>query len=377
MIVYENVTKKYGDVTVVDNLSLTIDDGEFLVLIGPSGCGKTTTLKMLNRLIKYDEGNIYIDDSNIKEINPVELRRNIGYVIQQIGLFPNMTIEQNISVVPSLLKWSKEKQHKRVRELLEIADLSYEENAHKYPRELSGGQQQRIGVLRAIAAGPPVVLMDEPFGALDPITRDILQDELKALNKKLHKTIIFVTHDMGEAVKMADRIVFMNEGKVLQAASPEEMLENPAHPMISRFMGKLSYSRSGNDLICADVMRLKVLTVPETKKTLECIELMKQREIDSVIVVDKNNKYKGRANIEDIMEHGKPGEPIIKMVKLDTPSVMVNTNAKDAFDHLIATNIDYLAVLNRDKTVAGIITKTSMTKSLASVVWGDDNDYND
>ncbi|MBP1925147.1 osmoprotectant transport system ATP-binding protein [Sedimentibacter acidaminivorans] len=373
MIIYENITKKYDDVIIIDNLNLTINDGEFVVLIGPSGCGKTTTLKMINRLIKYNEGNIYIDDKNIKDVNAVELRRKIGYVIQQIGLFPNMTIEENISVVPKLLKWSKEKQIKRVKELLELVDLPYEENAKKYPNELSGGQQQRIGVLRALAAEPPIILMDEPFGALDPITRDSLQDELKTLQQKLHKTIIFVTHDMEEAVKLADKIVFMSDGKVLQAASPEEMLNKPAHPMISKFMGKLSYSRSGNDLTCEDVMKKKIFTVPETKKTLECIELMKQKELDTVIVVDANGKYKGIVTIEYIREYGKPGEMISKITKTDQPSVLINTNAKDAIDKLIELKCDYLVVLNRNKTVAGILTRTSITKALASVVWGEED----
>ena len=376
MIVYENVTKKYDSTTIIDNLNLAINDGEFVVLIGPSGCGKTTTLKMVNRLIQFEEGNIYINNNNIKDINQVELRRKIGYVIQQIGLFPNMTIEQNISVVPSLLKWSKEKQNERVRELLEMVDLPYEENAKKYPKELSGGQQQRIGVLRALAVEPPVILMDEPFGALDPITRDNLQDEFKLLQKKLNKTIVFVTHDMGEAVKLADRIIFMNEGKILQSASPEEMLKNPADPMISKFMGKLSYSRSGSDLTCADVMRSKVFTVPKTITTLYCIELMKQKEINSAIIVDEEKKYVGRVNIEDIRKHGQPGEMIIDIIKQDEPTVMVDTNAKEAFDKLIEINADYLVVLNNDKTVAGIITKTSMTKALGSVIWGDEVGFN-
>lgn len=376
MIVYENVTKKYGDVTIIDNLNLTINDGEFVVLIGPSGCGKTTTLKMVNRLIGFNEGKIYINDENIKDMNAVELRRKIGYVIQQIGLFPNMTIEENIAVVPSLLKWSKEKQKRRVRELLEMVDLPYEENAKKYPKELSGGQQQCIGVLRALAADPPVILMDEPFGALDPITRDNLQDEFRTLQKKLNKTIIFVTHDMGEAVKMADKIVFMSDGKILQYSTPEEMLKNPADPMISKFMGKVSYSTSGDDLTCEDVMRSKVFTVSETKKTLETVELMRQKSVDSVVVVDENNKYKGRANIQDIRQSGKPGQDIGNIIKQDVPVVMVNTNAKDAFDELINVGADYLVVLNRNKTVAGIITKTSMTKALGSVVWGDDIDNN-
>ncbi|NLT47688.1 MAG: ABC transporter ATP-binding protein, partial [Clostridiales bacterium] len=207
MIRFENVSKKYGNTPVLDELSFEIQQGEFVVLIGPSGCGKTTTLKTINRLIEPNAGKIYIDGKDITDMNPVELRRGIGYVIQQIGLFPNMTVEQNIAVVPKLLKYPKDKWQAIVHDLLEMVDMPYEENAHKYPSELSGGQQQRIGVLRALAASPPIILMDEPFGALDPITRDTLQDEVRRLQKKLKKTIVFVTHDMDEALKMADTIV--------------------------------------------------------------------------------------------------------------------------------------------------------------------------
>lgn len=372
MITYENVTKKYNDVTVVDNLNLTIEDSDFLVFIGPSGCGKTTSLKMLNRLIEMNEGAIYIDGKNTKDENVVELRRNIGYVIQQIGLFPNMTVEENISVVPKLLKWSKERCQNRVKELLELVGMPYEENAKKYPNELSGGQQQRVGVLRALAAEPPIVLMDEPFGALDPITRDILQDEIKALQQKLNITVAFVTHDMDEAVKLADKICFMSQGKVLQCATPEEMLKNPAHPMISDFMGKLSYSISGNDLTCADVMKKNVFTLKETKRILESIELMKHKELDTAIVIDAKNKFKGIVTIENIKENVKPGEEIGNIVDSNVPTVRITTNAKESFDILTETKADYIVVLNRNGTVAGIITKTSMTKALASVVWGGD-----
>ena len=373
MIIYENVSKEYDGVTVVDNLNLKIEAGEFVVFIGPSGCGKTTSLKMVNRLIKMNSGNIYINGENIKDVNPVELRRKIGYVIQQIGLFPNMTIEQNISVVPKLLGWDKEKCNKRVRELLELVNMGYEQNAKKYPNELSGGQQQRIGVLRALAVEPPIILMDEPFGALDPMTRDNLQDELKDLQKKLEKTIVFVTHDMDEAVKMADKIVFMSDGKILQVASPEEMLHNPADPLISRFMGKLTHLNNGNSLICEDVMKRKVLTVSETKKTLESLELMRKRELNSVVVVDEDNKFKGVATIDRIQSHGKPGQFISRAIDPDIPIAYADTNAKDAFDKLIKTNSGFVIILNEDKTVAGIITKTSMTKALASVVWGEEN----
>lgn len=373
LIEYRNIKKAYGDIAVIEDISFTIEDGEFVILIGPSGCGKTTTLKMLNRLIPFNAGEISINGKNIMDSKAEDLRRNIGYVIQQIGLFPNMTIEENICVVPKLLKWTKERATKRAEELLEMVNMPYDEYAHKYPNELSGGQQQRVGVLRALAAEPPIILMDEPFGALDPITRDTLQDEVKELQVKLNKTIIFVTHDMDEAIKLADKIIFMDKGKILQIASPEQMLKNPAHPIISNFMGKLSHSTSGDDLICEDVMRRKVFTVLENKKVLETIKLMENREIDSAVILDMNRKYKGIVTIEDIKAKGKPGEEIGNIVSTKLPIVRFNTNAKEAFDLLAETGASFLVVLNRDKTVAGIITRTSMTKALASVVWGDEN----
>lgn len=372
LIEFKHVKKSYQDNEIIHDLNLVIEDGEFVCLVGPSGCGKTTTLKMINRLHKINGGEILIDGVNINDIDENILRRGIGYVIQQIGLFPNMTIKQNISVVLDLLKWGKERIDKRVRELLKLINMPYEEYAEKFPRELSGGQQQRIGVLRALAANPPIILMDEPFGALDPITRDILQDELLSIHKKLKMTIVFVTHDMDEAVKMADRIVFMENGEVLQFATPEEMLSKPAYPIIKEFLGKISYSSDANDLTCQDVMKTKVFTVNKARKTLECIELMKQREISSVIVVDDNNKFLGIASIENVKKYGVPGETIDKVIETNVKWVLVNKNAKDAFDDFLDYNYEYLPVLNRDKTVAGIITKTSVAKALASFVWGDE-----
>ncbi len=373
MIQFKNITKSYGRNVILDNLNFTIKDGEFVVLIGPSGCGKTTTLKTINRLIEPDKGEIEIDGKNIAAQNPVELRRTIGYVIQQIGLFPNMTVEQNIAVVPKLLKYPKEKWQQTVRDLLALVDMPYEANAHKYPSELSGGQQQRIGVLRALAASPPIVLMDEPFGALDPITRDSLQEEVKRIQKKLKKTIVFVTHDMEEALRMADTIVFMNQGKVVQMASPEEMLRNPADPMIKSFMGRHMDSSGGAPvkMLAEEFMRTKVLKVPKTSHTLECIDMMMRRDVNSCIVLNEDDTYAGTVSIETIKTQGKAGREIGELTSNDVTTIHRKDDAHDAFDKLLASSSNYLVVLNDDNTVAGLITRTSMAKAMGEALWGE------
>jgi len=370
MIAFRNVCKSYGRKLVLDNLSFDIQEGQFVILVGPSGCGKTTTLKMINRLVKPDSGEIYINGINIMEHNPVELRRSIGYVIQQIGLFPNMTVEQNISIVPRLLKYPKERWKAIVRELLEMVNMPYEEYAHKYPSELSGGQQQRIGVLRALAASPPIVLMDEPFGALDPITRDALQEEVKKLQRKLKKTIVFVTHDMEEALRLADTIVFMHDGKIIQMASPEEMLRNPASDIIREFMGRHINGRGAAELYVEDVMRTRVLKVPKTIKVLECLDRMDRWQVNSVIVVNEDDTYAGTVQLETIREYGKAGHEIGELVSQDTPTVSRHSRAQEVLDHLLNSPYKYVVVLNEDRTVAGLITPTSMTKAIGEALWG-------
>lgn len=234
MIKFENVTKRYGDHIVLDNISFEIPTGQFAALIGTSGCGKTTSLQMINRLIDSETGDIYIDDKNVKDFNPVELRRQIGYVIQEIGLFPHMTIKQNIEIVPKMLKWEKGKINERTVELMKMVHMPLEV-LDRYPSSLSGGQQQRIGLLRALAADAPIILMDEPFGALDPITRNNLQNDMKDLQNKLKKTIIFVTHDMDEAIKIADIIVLMNEGSIVQMGTAKELIEKPESEFVTDF----------------------------------------------------------------------------------------------------------------------------------------------
>lgn len=372
MIRFEHVSKSYGRSVVLDDISFTIKQGEFVVLIGPSGCGKTTTLKTINRLIEPDKGRIFINGQDITKVNPVELRRTIGYVIQQIGLFPNMTVEQNIAIVPKLLKYTKPKWQEIVHNLLELVDMPYEKYAHKYPSELSGGQQQRIGVLRALAASPPIVLMDEPFGALDPITRDSLQEEIKRIQRKLQKTIVFVTHDMEEALRLADTIVFMNRGKIIQMASPEELLQNPADPIIKSFMGRhMDNGNNGPKLLAEDFMRTKVFKVPKTSRTLECIELMSRKEVNSLIVLNEDDTYAGTVTIEAIKAHGKAGREISELVSNEAMTINRKEDAREAFDKLLASSANYVIVLNDDRTVAGLITRTSMARAMAEALWGE------
>ena len=241
MIKFDNVSKIYPSGNrAVNSLSLEIKKGEFFVIIGPSGCGKTTTLKMINRLINLSDGTIYINEKKISEYNIHELRWGIGYVLQQIGLFPHMTIEENIAIVPELKKWDKRKIKERITTLLESVGLEPDKYRHRKPSELSGGEQQRIGVIQALAADPAILLMDEPFSALDPISRKKLQEDIVNLQKKIKKTIVFVTHDMQEALALGDRICVMREGEIVQCDTPTNILKNPKNDFVKKFF------KSGN-----------------------------------------------------------------------------------------------------------------------------------
>ena len=239
MIALDQVSKSYDGVSrIINNLSLEVLEGEILILLGSSGCGKSTILKMINRLIDPTEGRIYLDGKDIQQQDPIELRRSIGYVFQGIGLFPHLSIRENISMVPHLLGWPEDRINNRYRELLELVQLSPEIHADRFPDELSGGQQQRVAVARALAADPDYLLMDEPFGALDAITRDSLQQEFLDLKQRLNKTIIFVTHDIIEAVTLGDRIAILHEGRLEQIGTPEEILENPATDFVRELFAK-------------------------------------------------------------------------------------------------------------------------------------------
>lgn len=267
MIKLENITKSYGGITAVKDLTLEVKEGEFVVLLGPSGCGKTTTLKMINWLIAPTSGRIYVEGQDISTVNPIELRRQIGYVIQRIGLLPHMTISDNIALVPRLKGWSKDKRIKRADELLVMMGLDPETYRGKYPHQLSGGERQRIGVARALAADPPILLMDEPFGALDPITRVQLQDEFLKLEEQVKKTVIFVTHDMDEAVRLADKIAIMDDGQLHQYATPMEILKHPADDFVAQFMGGDRFFRQLKLLTVRDVMQVSLGDIPGAQES--------------------------------------------------------------------------------------------------------------
>ena len=375
MVKFSNVVKTYGEHVAVKNLNLEIPEGELVVLIGPSGCGKTTTLKMVNRLIEPTSGDIFIRDRNVMDLNPVALRREIGYVIQQIGLFPNMTIEQNIDVVPRLLGCSADRRKRRVFELLEMVNMKPDIYASRYPAELSGGQQQRIGVLRALAAEPPLILMDEPFGALDPIARESLQDELKSLQGRLNKTTIFVTHDMDEALKLADRIVVMNQGEVVQVATPEELLRKPANDFVASFIGKNRLNGEALQSV-EQIMQLNPVTVSPQLGLAEGLALMKRRKVDTVLVVDEQRKLLGRVAVETLDREHKRAKTLGEIVNQESPLPTINrqASAKEAFDMIVGEKLKYLPVIDENDVLVGLVTRNSMVGALASAVWGDEGE---
>lgn len=295
MIKLSNVTKRYDGSTslVVDRINMEVGAGEICVLLGPSGCGKTTTLKMINRLVQPTSGKIYLEGKDTDEFNVVELRRRIGYVIQQIGLFPNMTVEENICVVPRLLGWDKAKSKRRAAELLEIVALDPAIYLTRYPKDLSGGQAQRVGVARALATDPPVMLMDEPFGAIDPINRELIQDEFLRIQKKVRKTIIFVSHDIDEAVKMADKIAIFRDGYIEQFDTPDNILAKPATPFVAGFVGTDRALKRLRLIQALDALSASDCLVHVGDSSSGAAAVMEKYGRDEIVLVDAADKPQG------------------------------------------------------------------------------------
>ena len=354
-ILLDNITKKYGgqSTPAVDNVTLEFPAGQITVLVGPSGCGKTTTMKMINRLIEPTSGRIMIGEEDVTNVDPDKLRRRIGYVIQGAGLFPHFTVGDNIALVPQMLKWDKQKISDRVDELLDLVGLEPEEYRDRYPRELSGGQQQRIGVARALAADPPVMLMDEPFGAVDPITRQRLQDELLRLQDELHKTIVFVTHDFDEALKLGDKIAILDKGsEVVQFDVPEQILTNPANEFVEGFVGhgaalkQLSLARV-RDIELHEAAVAHIGDDPEEAKRLA-------RSIDRehVIVLDRFNRPQRWLSLREL---DRPGalENVRRDPELEV--VSLGSTLNDTLDEMLTSSHGVVVATGRRNAYEGVV----------------------
>ena len=367
MIQFENVSKKYRgtDAEVVKDISFTIPSGQIVVLIGPSGCGKTTCLKMINRLVKISSGKIYIDGKDIMDQDPIELRRNMGYVIQQTGLFPHMTVRENIEVIPRLQKKDPEEIDKRTEKLMKMVGLDADQYLDRYPTQLSGGQLQRVGVARAFATDPDIILMDEPFSALDPITRSQLQDELLFLQSKLKKTIVFVTHDMDEAVKIADRICIINGGRIVQYDTPEEIMKHPANEYVADFVGKNRIWANPEYIRAEDIMLPDPLAVPQTLSALHAIEQMREKHVTSAMVLDDDEKLIGYVRATDIQRAADKNVYVSALMKDCGVTVVPEDDLVKLLDLINKNDVQALPVVNRWGRLEGLITNSSLVTTMS------------
>jgi len=366
MIRFENISKIYGHKhKAVDGINLHIKEGEILVLIGPSGCGKTTIMKMINRLVEPTTGKIFIKDEDISTLDPVELRRNIGYVIQHVGLLPHMTIAENVALVPKLKKWKKKAYVDRVNELLHMVNLDPKVYGHRHPNELSGGQQQRIGVIRAMAADPPIILMDEPFSALDPISREQLQDELVRLQETISKTIIFVTHDIDEAIKIANRICIIKEGKIIQIDTPEQILRHPANKFVKEFIG-VNRLEKADILPSIQEIMIQPVTARPSKGLAEAIVLMRKKKVDTLLIVDNKQKLLGKVSVWEIHNNFKKEDILLRdILKPVMDKVTVSQSLTEALQIISKHHVAYLPVISEDNELVGVITRSSLVDVMA------------
>lgn len=365
LIEFKNIVKKYRTKTIINPFSLDIEAGQLVVFIGPSGCGKTTLLKMINKLIQPTSGKIYVNGTDISTMNPIELRRNIGYVIQNTGLFPHMSIKENLELIPKLKGEDPDSIAKKTGELLELVGLDPKEFLHRFPKELSGGQQQRIGVARAFSTNSDIILMDEPFSALDPVTRSSLQDELFQMQKELNKTIIFVTHDMDEAIKIADKICILKDGDILQYDTPENILKNPANDFVEGFIGKRRVWNNPELLLAEDIMIPNPVKITSRRTVLQAIEIMKDNKVDSLMVTDKNNVLKGLVTLKSIQLLTRT-TPIEMIMEQNVLSVSQDANLISVLVTMNEHKIGYVPVVNSTKQLIGLITRSSILSALSS-----------
>lgn len=371
MVEFKNVSKIYpGGKVAVENINLRIERGEFVCFIGTSGGGKTTTLRMINGMLIPTDGDITVDGKNIHDIDPIELRRSIGYVIQNIGLMPHMTIRDNITLVPKLLKWPKEKRDARAKELIKMVELP-EEFLDRYPSELSGGQQQRIGVIRALAANQQIILMDEPFGALDPLTREALQRLVKRLQQQMGRTIIMVTHDMDEAIRLADRIVIMDQGHIIQNASPDDVLTHPANEFVANLIGPERLRQAKvNHLTAAEIMRPNPIKIHAQQNLGDALNQMHQYHVDSLMVVDDEDHLTGILDLKTLRNQQQP-QLIIDDMKHAVPvKIKEDERLQMITEPLLERNWEYVPVVDEQNHLKGIITRSALVDVIYDAVWG-------
>lgn len=371
MVEFKNVSKIYpGGKVAVENINLRIERGKFVCFIGTSGGGKTTTLRMINGMLIPTGGDITVDGKNIHDIDPIELRRSIGYVIQNIGLMPHMTIRDNITLVPKLLKWPKEKRDARAKELIKMVELP-EEFLDRYPSELSGGQQQRIGVIRALAADQQIILMDEPFGALDPLTREALQRLVKRLQQQMGRTIIMVTHDMDEAIRLADRIVIMDQGHIIQNASPDDVLTHPANEFVANLIGPERLRQAKvNHLTAAEIMRPNPIKIHAQQNLGDALNQMHQYHVDSLMVVDDEDHLTGILDLKTLRNQQQP-QLIIDDMKHAVPvKIREDERLQMITEPLLERNWEYVPVVDEQNHLKGIITRSALVDVIYDAVWG-------
>jgi osmoprotectant transport system ATP-binding protein len=350
MIQIDAITKRYGEKLAVDSLSLDVADGEVCVLIGPSGCGKTTTLRMVNRLVEPTSGRVLIDCADTRASRPEILRRSIGYAIQSVGLFPHMTVAQNIGIVPSILSWDEARMGARVHELLLLVGLDPGVYSAKYPAQLSGGEAQRVGVARALAADPPILLMDEPFGAVDPLTRERLQRQFLAIQKELKKTVVLVTHDMDEAVRLADRVAVMRDGRILQYDTPDALLSGPVNTFVRNFVGADRALKRISRIPVTSLMRAAPILV----RTQAGLTGQLPPELGYAWVTDPAGRLIGWADTHSGADASAVTE--IAPTEMDNMSVGETASAREALSRMLGQGVRSIPVVDAQLRLVGEVT---------------------
>jgi osmoprotectant transport system ATP-binding protein len=363
MIELQRLTKLYpgSEHPAVDGVTLTVPEGEICIFIGPSGCGKTTLMRMVNRLLPLTSGKIFVGGKDVYSMDEIELRRGIGYVIQQIGLFPNMTVRDNIAVVPKLLNWDKKKIDDRVDELLNLVNLSPDIFRLRYPRQLSGGQAQRVGVARGMAADPPYMLMDEPFGAIDPINRSVLQDEFLKIQERLKKTIIFVTHDIDEAIKMGDKICLLRDGSLEQYGTPDELLTAPKNDFVKSFVGADRTLKRLNLLTVKDAMIHEPIHCHVNDPGPKIHNYMGEEDLSYLLVLDDDDVLRGYVSHRDLTDYNGPVGNIVRPMTLTAGP---DWNLKDALSKMLQYDLGILCAVDDEGRLLGVLNSRTLVSTV-------------